>query len=55
MAHRVSAKAADDLDEIWLYVAEESGSIERADRLIRALADRFYLLSDYPFSGALSP
>jgi len=28
MAHRVAARAEADLDEIWLYVAKESGSIE---------------------------
>ena len=38
MAHRVAARAETDLDEIWLFVAEESGSIEIANRLIDILA-----------------
>jgi plasmid stabilization system protein ParE len=28
MAHRLAPRAERDLDEIWLYVAKESGSIE---------------------------
>jgi hypothetical protein len=31
MAHRVAARAADDLDGIWCYVANESGSIDVAN------------------------
>ena len=34
MAHRVALRAEADLDDIWLYVAKESGSIEIANRLI---------------------
>jgi plasmid stabilization system protein ParE len=30
MAHRVAPRAAADLDDIWYYVAKESGSIEVA-------------------------
>ncbi len=32
MAHRISPSAEADLDEIWLYVAKESGSIEIDNR-----------------------
>jgi hypothetical protein len=34
MAHRLAPRAETDLDEIWCYVAKESGSIEIANRLI---------------------
>jgi hypothetical protein len=34
MAHRIAPSAETDLDDIWLYVAKESGSIEIANRLI---------------------
>lgn len=34
MAHRVSPQAVADLDDIWYYVAKESGSIETANHLI---------------------
>jgi len=55
MVHYVSAKAERYLDEIWLYVAEQSGSSDLADRLIRSLTHRFYLLGDRPFLGRLRP
>jgi len=31
MAHRVAPRADFDLDDIWFYVAKESGSIEIAN------------------------
>jgi toxin ParE1/3/4 len=51
MAHRVAPRADDDLDEIWYYVARESGSIEVANRLIDSLTDRFFLLASHPHLG----
>jgi toxin ParE1/3/4 len=51
MAHRVAPEAESDLDEIWYYVAEESGSIETADRLIDSITDRFFLLARSPYIG----
>ena len=40
MAHRLAPKAETDLDDIWLYAAKESGSVEIADRLIDSITDR---------------
>ncbi len=51
MAHRVAARAETDLDDIWLYVARESGSIEIANRLIDTLTERFYTLASLPYLG----
>jgi toxin ParE1/3/4 len=51
MAHRVSRKAEADLDDIWIYVAGESGSIEIADRLVDSITDRFFLLANHPYAG----
>jgi len=51
MAHRLAPEAAADLDEIWYYVAQESGNIERADRQVDAITKRFYLLSTHPYLG----
>ena len=51
MAHRVAARAAADLDEIWYYVAKESGSVEIAGRLIDSITNRFFLLSGHPHLG----
>lgn len=51
MAHRVAPRAEIDLDDIWLYVAKESASIEIANRLIDTITDRFYLLARFPRIG----
>ena len=40
-----------DLEDIWLYVAERSGSEETADRLIDTIVNRFLLLGQYPNLG----
>ena len=34
MAHRVAPRAETDLDDIWDFIARESGSIEIANRRI---------------------
>ena len=51
MAHRVGAEAEADLDDIWLYVAKESGSMDVATRLIDSIAERFVLLASFPYAG----
>jgi toxin ParE1/3/4 len=51
MAHLRSPQAESDLDEIWYYIAKASGSIEIADRVVDAIADRFFLLARYPNMG----
>lgn len=51
MGHRISTEAERDLDEIWLYVASQSGSVEIADRIVDTLTDRLFLLSSHPHIG----
>ena len=51
MAHRVAQRAEADLDDIWLYVAKESSSIEIANRLIDTITDRFFTLARLPYMG----
>ena len=51
MAHRLAPRAETDLDDIWYYVAKESGSIEIANRLIDTLTDRFFMLTGSPYVG----
>lgn len=51
MAPRIALAAETELDEIWYYVAVQSGSTEIADRLIDTIADRFLLISRYPEIG----
>jgi plasmid stabilization system protein ParE len=48
---RLSPEAEADLDDIWLYVARESGSIDAANRLIDSLTVRFVLLARHPHIG----
>jgi plasmid stabilization system protein ParE len=51
MDHRIAPRAARDLDNIWLYVARDSGSVEVANKLIGAITDQFLLLARYPRLG----
>lgn len=51
MGHRRTPQADSDLDDIWYYVATESGSVDIADRLIDAITNRFYLLATHPNIG----
>ena len=48
---RVSTRAQSDLDDIWLYIARESGSIEIANRVVDSITDRFWLLGQQPEIG----
>jgi len=52
MAHRLARRATIDLDEIWYYVATESGNVEIANRLIDSITNRFFPLASYPHLGA---
>jgi hypothetical protein len=40
MAHRLAPGAEVELDEIWLWTAKESGSVDIADRLIDSIEDQ---------------
>lgn len=54
MLYRLSSRAEQDLDEVWLYVAEDA-SPTTADRLIDDLVNRFDLLAEQPRVGRLRP
>ena len=51
MAHRVAANAEADLDQIWDYIANESGNPEVARSHIQTITERFFLLSRHPHLG----
>ena len=51
MAHRLAPRAETDLDDIWYYVAKESGSIEIANHLIDAITGRFLAIGNFPRIG----
>jgi len=55
MAHIVSEVASAELDDIWYYFAKQSGSTERADRMVDVITERFYTLSSYPRIGRKRP
>jgi toxin ParE1/3/4 len=48
MGFRLVPEAEAELDDVWLYTARESASIEIANRLIDAITQRFWLLGQYP-------
>ena len=52
MAHRVAPRAEADLDDIRLYVAKESGSMDVATRLVDSMTDRFFLPRQLSLCGA---
>jgi toxin ParE1/3/4 len=51
MAHRLAPQVVDELDEIWYFFAGESGDAGKADRLVDAITERFWLLAAHPHVG----
>ena len=51
MTHKLSPAAKLDLDDIWLYIAMESNSVEFAEQTIANITARFYLLAHHPYIG----
>jgi hypothetical protein len=45
MAHRLAPQARAELDNIWSYIARESGNAAVADGVIDAITERFHLLA----------
>lgn len=54
MRYRLSWLAEHDLDEIWLYVADDA-SVETADRMIDTIVERFAMLAAHPKIGIARP
>lgn len=50
MTFHLSAEAAQDLDDIFLYWSGRAG-YPVADRLIDAIVERFWLVGEYPEAG----
>jgi plasmid stabilization system protein ParE len=48
---RIAPEVELELAEIWRYVAQESGAIEIADRLIDSITGHFLLLARNPYMG----
>ncbi len=51
--YRVAAEARSDLDEIWLYIAQDNP--DAADKYIRAIVSRFPTLATMPHMGRERP
>ena len=51
MRLRVAPRARTDLDEIWLHIAIEHSDVDAARRVVEALTDRFWLLTEHPQAG----
>jgi toxin ParE1/3/4 len=51
MGYRLSPRAATDLDDIWFYIAKESGSMETANRFADSVTDQFSVLARHPRLG----
>lgn len=51
MAVRLNRQVKAELDDIWLYIAVESSSLEIADRVVETITDMFLQLSKYPNLG----
>lgn len=51
--YRLSRPAKADLDQIWLLIARDA-DIEKADRFIDSITDRFPMLSAMPEAGRAS-
>ena len=49
--HRLAPAATFDLDDIWIYIANESSNLEVADKIIDAITERFWLISRHPHIG----
>ncbi len=54
MRYWLSELAEQDLRETWLHVAADA-SVERADRLLEAIGQRFELLAEHPRMGRRRP
>jgi toxin ParE1/3/4 len=51
MAVRFGKQVEAELDDIWAYVAKESGSVDVANRVIDSITDHLFLLSSHPELG----
>lgn len=49
-SYRLARPARTDLDEIWLFIAQDAG-VEIADRFIDTITDRFLMLATMPDAG----
>jgi toxin ParE1/3/4 len=51
MYYSISPRAVADLDEIWDYIAQESGNPAAATRVVRQITRVFPEIGKYPYIG----
>ncbi len=51
MAHRLAPEVESELDNIWYYIATESGNVEIADRLIDSIASSSWQVAEESMLG----
>jgi plasmid stabilization system protein ParE len=51
MRLHIAPSAEADLDEIWLYFARETGNLALATEIVESIANKFTLLTKFPFMG----
>jgi toxin ParE1/3/4 len=51
MRVRIAPQAESDLDDIWYFLATESGSVDVADRFVDTITARFVNLAEHPYLG----
>jgi toxin ParE1/3/4 len=51
--YRLTEQARQDLDDIWLYIAEDN--LAAADHFLDTLYEKFVLLAEQPLWGRLRP
>ena len=51
MRLRIAQQARADLDEIWIYIAQESGAPSSATRIVESIVEKFRLLAQFPMLG----
>jgi plasmid stabilization system protein ParE len=48
---RLAPEAEAELDDIWLYIARRSASIDSATRVVDNISEHFWLLAQHPYPG----
>ena len=51
MRLRIAPTAEADLDEIWLYLARETGNLVFATEIVESITDKFGQIAKFPFMG----
>ena len=51
MGHRLAPEVEAEIDDIWYYIAEQSGSLDIADRFVESVTEHFVLLANHPHLG----